>query len=199
MTGLHSGSINAAKFGRGIIFFFPSLLYQCGPTRGTCPLRKFALHSCWKYSAQGALCPSATESIWSAAFEVVLVWDLDLELSFFRARKIGLRSFAWRQPSTPLVRSLTFFSLSLLKRILVLRETAIYRLQYPASLAAWLSFMLPSVSVEITPPLDLGRSPMLFSAIFRVSHLKIFHDFPGSSSSLRISNLFETATAYYWA
>ncbi|KAG0712214.1 hypothetical protein GWK47_018991 [Chionoecetes opilio] len=46
-----------------------------------------------------------------------------------------------------------------------------------ASLAARLSLIFSSVSVETKPRLDLGRSPIHFLAAWRVSRLNVSHKF----------------------
>lgn len=85
---------------------------------------------------------------------------------------------------------------SLLRRIPVLHDRVLHHSKSPASLAAWLSSIISSVSLEAMPLPDLGCSPMHYLAALRVWCLKASLNSPWSSS---ISFQLQTATAYPWA
>lgn len=82
----------------------------CDPARGRCLLWGFAMYNNSKYLDKRAQYPSTSGINCQSLIQSVLTWKVDLRQSFFRAQKIGLWSFIFRQPLTSAERPLTYLS-----------------------------------------------------------------------------------------
>lgn len=97
-------------------------------------------------------------------------------------------SLAFRQHSTSSARPLTYLSLSLLRKVLVIDDRVSY-IAPPARMAILFSSILYNVSLEATPLLDNKHLTMQSSAFLRVSLLKVTHKSPLSYKVASIPDL----------
>lgn len=114
------------------------------------PFGGSSVYNCSNYSAYLALCSSMTDTRQPSTLQTALSCEAGLEQSFFTVWWADRRSLAFKWPST--VRLLTYLSLFLLMRALVLRDRYVYWSCFLVSLADRFSSILSNVSPEAKPP-----------------------------------------------